>query len=92
MVRPSQRREMARQAVTNKALSVRYACEVFGVSQTCYRYQPKLVDENAVIADWLLPERIGRSFVGDTHDAVKRGRCPSGHGDRGRKRPGHLPW
>ena len=54
MVRPSQRREMARQAVTNKALSVRYACEVFGVSETCYRYQPKLVDENAIIADWLL--------------------------------------
>ena len=45
---------MARQAVTNKALSVRYACEVFGVSETCYRYQPKLVDENAIIADWLL--------------------------------------
>ncbi|MGP1682422.1 MAG: IS3 family transposase [Giesbergeria sp.] len=54
MVRPSQRREMARQAVADKALSVRSACEVFGVSQTCYRYQPKLADENAVIAHWLL--------------------------------------
>lgn len=40
MVRPSQRREMARWAVE--------------VSETCYRYQRRLSDENAEIADWLL--------------------------------------
>ena len=54
MVGPSQRREMARQAVATKAVSIRHACVAFSVSQTCCRYQPKLVDENAVIADWLL--------------------------------------
>jgi putative transposase len=26
----------------------------FGISETCYRYQPKLSDENAEIADWLV--------------------------------------
>jgi putative transposase len=29
-------------------------CRTFGISETCYRYQPKLSDENAQIADWLL--------------------------------------
>ena len=27
---------------------------MFGISETCYRYQPRLADENAEIADWLL--------------------------------------
>lgn len=27
---------------------------VFGISETCYRYQAKLNGENALIADWLL--------------------------------------
>ena len=30
------------------------ACEVFVISETCYRYQPKLSEENADIADWLI--------------------------------------
>lgn len=30
------------------------ACETFGISETCYRYQAKLSTENALIADWLL--------------------------------------
>ena len=34
--------------------SIRVACDVFGISETCYRYQAKLSTENAVIADWLL--------------------------------------
>lgn len=54
MVRPSQRREMARKAVADRRISIRHACETFGLSQTCYRYQAKLSDENAVIADWLV--------------------------------------
>ncbi|WP_260306370.1 IS3 family transposase, partial [Xanthomonas sp. 3075] len=54
MVRPSQRREMARWAVNNKAMSIRSACMAFTVSQTCYRYQAKASDENALIADWLI--------------------------------------
>lgn len=30
------------------------ACQAFGISQTCYRYQAKLSGDNALIADWLL--------------------------------------
>jgi len=41
MVRPSQRREMAKWAVANKAQSTRHACQAFEVRQTCYRYQVK---------------------------------------------------
>ena len=54
MVRPSHRKEMARWAVANREVSIRLACEAFTISQSCYRYQPRLSDENAQIADWLL--------------------------------------
>ena len=54
MVKPSCRREMAKQAVEQKSVSVRLACMSFVISETCYRYQPKLSDENARIADWLI--------------------------------------
>ncbi len=54
MVRPSQRREMARWAVADKALSIGYACHALEVSQTCYRYQAKASEDNAKIADWLV--------------------------------------
>ena len=45
---------MAQQAVIRYGVSIRLACLCLGVSETCYRYQPKLSTENAVIADWLL--------------------------------------
>ncbi len=35
-------------------MSVRAACEAFGVSETCYRYQAKRCPENGVIAEWLV--------------------------------------
>ena len=54
MVRPSERRAMAKDAVCKVGLSIRTASSAFHISQTCYRYQPKLSDENEVIADWLL--------------------------------------
>lgn len=53
MVKPSQRKEMAQWAVGTYQLSISQACRCFGVSETCYRYQARLSDENAVIADWL---------------------------------------
>jgi putative transposase len=53
-VRPSSRREMATWAVKSKGRSIRRACELFGVSQTCYRYKPKLSVPNEQIADWLV--------------------------------------
>jgi putative transposase len=54
VVRPSQRKEMAKHLVEEQSVSVRFACETFGISETCYRYEPKLSDENAEIADWLV--------------------------------------
>jgi putative transposase len=45
---------VARWAVEEKGLSIRLACEAFGLSESGYRYQPKLNTENARIADWLL--------------------------------------
>ena len=35
-------------------MSIRLACASFAISETCYRYQPKLSDENAEIAEWLI--------------------------------------
>ena len=53
-MRPSRRREMARRVVTERGISVRLACEIFTVSETCYRYEAKKNAENERIADWLL--------------------------------------
>lgn len=54
MVTPSRRKKLAKKAVINKHVSIRLSCEAFGISEGCYRYQSKLSDENARIADWLL--------------------------------------
>jgi putative transposase len=45
---------MAHQAVEQRGLSIRLACQVFTVSETCYRYVPKRDAENEQIADWLV--------------------------------------
>ena len=45
---------MAQKAVSDHGVSIRLACEIFAVSQTCYRYQAKFSSENELIADWLL--------------------------------------
>jgi putative transposase len=45
---------MAKVSVCKGRLSIRAACSAFTISETCYRYQPKLSDENALIADWLI--------------------------------------
>ena len=45
---------MAQWAVRDKAVSIRRACQLFAVSETCYRYQARLSSDNALIADWLL--------------------------------------
>ena len=54
MVRPSRRREMAQKAVRDKAISIRLACAIFSVSESCYRYQAKNNAENELIANWLI--------------------------------------
>ena len=54
MVKPSLRREMAKSAVCTGRLYIKAACAAFTISEGCYRYQPKLSDENAAIAEWLV--------------------------------------
>jgi len=54
VVKPSLRREMAKESVDTRQISISLVCRLFVVSETCYRYQPKLTDENALIADWLI--------------------------------------
>lgn len=44
---------MAKQLVQQGKVSIRLACETYGVSETCYRYQAKLSTDNCLIADWL---------------------------------------
>ncbi len=45
---------MAKEATKVKKLNIRQACEAFAVSQTCFRYEPKLAAENELVADWLI--------------------------------------
>ena len=54
MVKPSYLKEVAKNAVLEKGASIRLACESVGISESCYRYESRLVDENAEIADWLI--------------------------------------
>jgi len=54
MIRPAQRRELAVKAVAMKGVSIALACRASDVSETCYRYSPKLDAENEQIADLLL--------------------------------------
>jgi len=54
VVKPSLRREMAQKAVAAARCSIRQACVVFSVSESCYRYQARLSSENAEIADLLV--------------------------------------
>ena len=53
-MKPSRRKEMALRAKAEYTVSIRVVCDVFSISETCYRYQAILNDENAEIADWLL--------------------------------------
>ena len=45
---------MAKQSITEHGISVRLACEIFQISETCFRYQRLNDDENALIAEWLV--------------------------------------
>lgn len=54
MVKPSQRREMAEVAHQIKGMSIKLACKAFSISESCYYYSPKLLEENVIIADWLI--------------------------------------
>ena len=49
-----QRREMVVKAVAQHGVSIALACRAVQISETCYRYERKLSDENAEIAAWLV--------------------------------------
>ena len=63
-MRPSQRREMAVQAVVRHGVSIALACRALQISETCYRYERKLSDENAAIAEWLVKLTTNRRTWG----------------------------
>ena len=54
MSREGQRKEMAEEAVQRHGVSIALACRTFQLSETCYRYERILSDENTEIADWLV--------------------------------------
>lgn len=53
MVKVSERKWMAQEAVKAKSISIRLACRIFCISETCYRYQRKLSCDNRKIGDLL---------------------------------------
>jgi len=46
--------DVAEWAVHYRSASIALACRAFSICETCYRYQPKLSDENEFIADGLV--------------------------------------
>jgi putative transposase len=54
VVRPSRRKEMAIKAVKERGICIRVACQAFGISESCYRYDRKLDAENEEVATWLI--------------------------------------
>jgi putative transposase len=45
---------MAERAVKERGVSIRLACAMFRISQSCYRYESKTNAENEQIAQWLI--------------------------------------
>ena len=45
---------MARRAVIEYSMPIKWACDAFRISETCYRYEAKLQTKNDEIADWLI--------------------------------------
>ena len=55
---------MAETAVARRGASIALACRAFGVSETCYRYGPKLRAEKEEIADLLVGLTVARKTWG----------------------------
>jgi len=53
-VKASERKVMAKEAMTSHTVSVSLICRAFSISETCYRYEPKLKSDNEKIANLLL--------------------------------------
>ena len=57
---------MAAVAVQQRGVPIALACRAFGVSETCYRYGPKLRAENEQISDLLTGLTDARLTVSET--------------------------
>ena len=53
-MKPFHRKRMAKTAVSKKRLNIRQACHIFKISETCYRYETKLNDDNKLISILLM--------------------------------------
>ncbi len=54
VVKASERKMMAKEVMANRDVSISLVCRTFLISETCYRYKPKLSNDNEKIADFLL--------------------------------------
>lgn len=54
MVTASERKVLAHEVVSTNKMSIALACRTFMISETCYRYTPKLPDVNEEITALLL--------------------------------------
>ena len=54
MVKASERKTMAKEVMVNRDVSINLVCRIFSISESCYRYQPKLNSDNKKIANLLL--------------------------------------
>ncbi len=55
---------MAVEAVARRSISIALACRTFSISESCYRYERQLSDENAEIAEWLVKLTCNRRTWG----------------------------
>ena len=44
---------MAKEVVQQRGVAIRVACAVFSISESCYRYEAQLSDQNQELANWL---------------------------------------
>jgi putative transposase len=45
---------MAKRPVSERGACIRVACQAFGISESCFRYERKIDPENIEVANWLL--------------------------------------
>lgn len=45
---------MAKEVVQLRGIAIRLACDVFSISEFCYRYESKQNAQNEEIANWLM--------------------------------------
>ena len=62
MTRPANRRALAEKAVATRGVSIALACRAFDVSETCFRYSPKV---QQIATEWLWSYNNERPNMGN---------------------------